>query len=92
MINLENNSIIEIPFVFTREQDGYHGFVPGLNFRDIVDKDINACRFLLQERVVHELEKFKINKYQNLPFFPLDEYIYRDFENVVKIERINFKK
>lgn len=81
----EINKKIEVPFVFIKESDGFHGFVPGIIKRDIVDKEFVKCLYRLEHDIELLVKQMKAT--DQIPFFPTDEEIYRDFDNVYKIIR-----
>ena len=77
---------IEVPFVLLKLKDGYHGFVPGIVKRDVIDDDYNRCVARLEINMESEIEKMK-RGVLSIPFFPTDEQIYRDFDDVYAIIR-----
>ena len=77
---------VEVPFVFLKLKDGYHGFVPGIVKRDVIDEDYNRCVASLEDKMKDEIDKIKKGAVA-IPFFPTDEQIYRDFDDVYAIIR-----
>lgn len=78
-----------IPYVFTKEDGKIHGFVPGFKIKDVVSLSLEECMKILNLYVKEEVFK-RIKDNSPFPFFPNDDEIFRDFENVIKIERIEF--
>ena len=80
---------IVIPFVVTRENKEYHGFVPGIVMNDIVCKTTDECI----EKLKPVVKQYVLSKKENLdfPFFPSNEEIKQDFKNVVLIKRVSVK-
>ena len=77
---------IEVPFVFLKLKDGYHGFVPGIVKRDVIDDDYNRCVASLEISIESEIDKMKKGILE-IPYFPSDAQIYRDFDDVYAIIR-----
>lgn len=84
------NGMVSIPYVYTRENNEYHGFVPGFHIKDVIYKNLNDCKKALKLYIKEEILK-RIENNQPFPFFPTDEEIKRDFDNVVEIVRENFE-
>ena len=84
---------ISVPLVFTRHKDGdtitYKGFVPGIIMRDIVSSDLEDCKAKLMEKAQDKLT-VKVQLKSQMPFFPTNEEIKVDFDNVCLIKRIKF--
>ena len=81
---------VNIPFVFSNENNEIHGFVPGFHMRDVVSKTIEDCEKMLYLKIKEEVLK-RIQNNQTFPFFPDDKQIYEDFDDVVKIIRYDFE-
>lgn len=79
-----------IPLVFTNEEDGFHGFVPGIAIKDVVCKDIKECETKLFATIKPIILE-KITNKKPFPFFPENDEIKQDFKNVCFIKRISIK-
>ncbi len=84
-----SNGMINIPLVFTKEKGSIHGFVPGFSIKDVIATNLQDCKKLLNLYVKEEVLK-RIENQDSFPFFPSDDEIYNDFDNVIKIIRINY--
>ena len=84
---------ISVPLVITRHKDGdnvsYKGFVPGIIMRDIISSDLDECKAKLMEKAQDKLT-VKVQLKSQMPFFPSNEEIKIDFDNVCLIKRIKF--
>lgn len=81
---------VNIPLVFTKEDGKYHGFVPGIIMRDVVENDLEICKQKLLE-TIKPILKNKVSNNLPFPFFPTNEEIKKDFKSVVLIKRISIK-
>ncbi len=81
---------VNIPLVITKENGGYHGFIPGIVMKDIVCLTTQECEVKLKDFIKLYVKKAK---QENLPypFFPTNEEIKKDFKNVVVIKRLTTK-
>lgn len=82
---------VSIPLVITYEKNLYHGFTPGIIMKDIVSLNKDICVENLKSFVKQKIIKM-INDETTLPFFPSNEEIKEDFDNVRLIKRIVFDK
>lgn len=81
---------INIPLVFTKEKGEFHGFVPGIVMKDVVDIDLDNCK----KKLLQAIKPILMNKVQHdlpFPFFPSNEEIKKDFKDVVLIKTISIK-
>ena len=89
ILSVENDKV-SIPLVFTKENGLYHGFVPGILMKDIIDATLDACSKNLLEFIKEDIKNKIRNKFP-FPYFPTNEEIKADFDNVVLIKRISVK-
>lgn len=87
-INL--NEPISIPLVFTKEDGMFHGFTPGIKIKDVVSFGIESCYKDLTIKIKTIILQ-KIKNKEQLPFFPNDDEIKNDFDNVILIKRITLR-
>ncbi len=80
-----------VPLVITKVTDDvmevYHGFVPGLTKEDCVSMSQKTCMKLLKEDVEKLIDKY-LEEGLPFPFFPTEEEIYNDFDDVCEIKMI----
>lgn len=81
---------VTIPLAITKEDNLYHGFVPGVVMNDIICEDIKECELKVKDFIRQYVYR---QKQQNLPypFFPSNEEIKSDFKKVVLIKRLTIK-
>ena len=89
--SLAVNGEIKLPLVVCKEKNQYVGFVPGFIMKTIVEKDIDICKIKLKDYAKQEVMRMSKNK-QPFPFFPSEEEIFEDFQNVKYLEFIKIKK
>ena len=81
---------INVPMVFVKKIENgekyYHGFVPGIMMKNIISKSLEDCQQKLLPLIQEKL-KTKIQLKSTLPYFPTNEEIVKDFDNVVCIKR-----
>ena len=77
---------VSIPLVFTLEGSQYHGFVPGIVMKDIVEQTIEECQIKLISFI-----KSMIDNKQPFPFFPTNDEIKKDYAKTVLIKRFTVK-
>ena len=84
---------ISIPLVFkkTKQDDEiiYTGFVPGIIMRDVICNNLDECKQKLLP-IIEDKLKTKVQLQSQMPFFPTNEEILQDFQNVCMIKRIKF--
>ena len=82
---------IRIPLVILKKinklETVYHGFIPGLTAKDITTKTQKECEQCLNALAKQLIEKYAKEK-REFPFFPSEQEIRGDFNNVVKINYI----
>lgn len=91
--NKETNVVdgkVSIPLVITKESGKYHGFVPGIVMKDVIEQNITDCETILKDHVRKYVLKVREDKVA-YPFFPSNEEIKQDFKNVVLIKRLSVK-
>lgn len=84
----EVNPIVSIPLIYTKESDGFHGFVPTITKNDIIALDLNECHKTTLNIVKNTIVEMLKNN-QPIPFFFSDEEIKQEWHNVVAIKRIS---
>ena len=90
-INTLGKEQLSVPLVVTLENNSYHGFVPGIVMKDITDTNLNSCKeklFLFATKKIKEM----ILQKKKLPYFPDNDMIKQDFENVIFIKRLTLEQ
>lgn len=89
--SLDLGEDIKLPLVVCKEKGTFVGFIPGIVMASFKEKDIEVCKTKLKEFAKAEISKMAKEK-QPFPFFPTEEEIFEDFENVKYLEFIKIKK
>ena len=81
---------ISVPMVFVKKVENgekfYHGFVPGIMMKNVISKNLEECQQQLLPLIQEKL-KTKIQLKGTMPYFPTNEEIIKDFDNVSCIKR-----
>lgn len=88
---MKQDIIVKLPLVITKKQENkkieYYGFIPGLTQNDVVCVNIDECERKLKDTAV-ELVKKIIKNNANLPYFPDENEIKQDFEDIALLKYI----
>lgn len=87
---------VTVPCVVLRKkneanQEVFVGFVPGLVNVNVVEQSQEECLKKLFGKAKDELKSIVKNK-QAMPFFPTEQEVRQDFENVCEIKFIRISK
>ena len=74
-----------------KENDGvtYIGFIPGIIMRDVTSTSLDDCKEKLLETAKDKLRE-KASLSGRMPYFPTNDEILQDFDNICLIKRIKF--
>ncbi len=86
----ELSEIINVPMVVleykAKNKNVYAGFVPGLTKKDVLTTDYEECKQELQKLTLQ-----LVKEVETMPFFPTQDEILEDFENVKAIMFLQIK-
>ncbi|MBQ3495011.1 MAG: hypothetical protein IJA69_06300 [Clostridia bacterium] len=84
---------VSVPLCIKKQKnsDGvvYVGFIPGIIMRDIQSGDLEDCKEKLLAKAKDKLRE-KASLSGKMPYFPTNDEIVKDFDNIVVIKRIKF--
>ena len=79
---------IKLPFVIRYrkidEEFVYTGFIPGMTETDVISKDFEECKKTLIDSSLPTIERM-IRKNEPFPFFPNEEELKNDFDDIYAI-------
>ena len=92
--SLFNNGEVKIPLVYIKKNDEYGerfvGFIPGFVMKNITAHSIEECKKELVSYLKQRLHAMITNKV-DIPFFPDEEEIRQDYDDVYLVEFIKIR-
>ena len=84
---------VSVPLCIRKKKESdsieYVGFIPGIIMRDVTSDNLEDCKEKLLAKAKDKLRE-KASLSGKMPYFPTNEEILKDFDNVVLIKRIKF--
>lgn len=84
---------VSVPLCIKKQKDSdgvvYVGFIPGIIMRDVQSGDLEDCKEKLLAKAKDKLRE-KASLSGKMPYFPTNDEIVKDFDNIVVIKRIKF--